>query len=436
MKILYVLLPILVIGVVCGYTLPGHVVQGDIDMYGNLVYNSTTPVNGTDLSTKSYVDTAVACMDFVTKSDHQLAYDVIVYKDGSDVIAKYRNGTTVASGTSFTDDSSVIMSAINALTADRVRKELLVVIGDYHAESVITIPSYTIVDFSLATVERYFDDGPLINTSDYAQFVDIIGGRFDARGSVTSGTIGIELMYASNCTVQGCYVENTDLMGIIANYGGSFNQITRCTVYNSGNDGIDLNSNSFSYIDHCTVIYPEGTTEATCTAYDLYDACEGCSVVECVAYNPGGTGVSVESYDHQVLHCTVSLNHIHAPHTAGIIIATTGSADPPRYIEVSYNTIRTAGDQGILDSGGWYNDFSHNQLYTCVGNGIELASTTLDTVTFNTVVQCGLTGINETGTTDYSLVLGNTAWGNTVSGAHIIGAGSLVSGTVWNRLSN
>lgn len=56
MRLVYLLLPILIIGISTGYTLPGHNVKGDINMYGNAIYNSTTPVNDTDLATKQYVD--------------------------------------------------------------------------------------------------------------------------------------------------------------------------------------------------------------------------------------------------------------------------------------------------------------------------------------------------------------------------------------------
>ena len=52
----YAIIAILCLGVVHGYTLPGHTVQGTIDMYGNKVLNSTTPVNDTDLVTKGYAD--------------------------------------------------------------------------------------------------------------------------------------------------------------------------------------------------------------------------------------------------------------------------------------------------------------------------------------------------------------------------------------------
>jgi len=38
------------------YTLPGHTVKGNIDLYGNKILNITTPVNDTDVSTKKYVD--------------------------------------------------------------------------------------------------------------------------------------------------------------------------------------------------------------------------------------------------------------------------------------------------------------------------------------------------------------------------------------------
>ena len=56
MKLVYFLIPILVIGLSMAYTLPGHTVKGNIDMYGNGILNITTPVNDTDVSTKKYVD--------------------------------------------------------------------------------------------------------------------------------------------------------------------------------------------------------------------------------------------------------------------------------------------------------------------------------------------------------------------------------------------
>lgn len=56
MSIKYILIAILCVSIVHGYTLPGHTVKGNIDMYGNKVLNSTTPLNDSDLVTKGYAD--------------------------------------------------------------------------------------------------------------------------------------------------------------------------------------------------------------------------------------------------------------------------------------------------------------------------------------------------------------------------------------------
>lgn len=183
MKLLCVCLIVFcVIGVSLAYTLPGHTVKGNIDMYGNKVINSTTPVNDTDLSTKKYVDDSVAG-GTVVPSDLWTK----INKSGdtmSGVLAMGSNKITgVANGTAAQD--SVALSQLQQ-PGSNITYDGYVQSGSLRPQTKYQIFRYTLPWTSLGATVALRDDGWPVSIGDN---VTVIQAALDAAHAAGGGQI-------------------------------------------------------------------------------------------------------------------------------------------------------------------------------------------------------------------------------------------------------
>lgn len=347
-------------------------------------------------------------------------YAIAVYKSGTSVIAEFRNGTKIYTGTYNTNDARAINYAFSNLTAGRTWKERVVVRGNFRTEAMLSVPSYTIADFSQACISRYCDGGeevPIMRTTQAATCVDFIGGSWDGRKASVDGGKGLELYYATNSTIQGVYVKATDFQGIAANPTGSYITFSNDRVTTAGNDGIMMNGVLYGVISNCYSYY---------NAHSGYDTYSGCSYITVSggAYNFNGMrGAGIESAAALTENIAVVGATFYGNTLDGCMLATTGAAVGPRYVSITGCNFIGNGGCGIVDIAGWYNNLYGNQFRTNGVDGIQLQGTTNDLCSNNVFESNVGYAINEQTACVNTFSLGNVAWGNGHSW-HIIGSGS------------
>lgn len=165
--------------------------QGTITMRaGNDInLNPTTPGNfeawGGNVNNATYVNTS-----YVIGDPAILSYDVYVYIDGSDVVARYRNGSIIYTGTTGTNDAAAINAGISMLdTYSRSIK----MSGYFSLESTVNISvDRMLFDASGAAFKPAANDTDLFNLSADNMIVEINriygNSKTGCRGIVLSGS--------------------------------------------------------------------------------------------------------------------------------------------------------------------------------------------------------------------------------------------------------
>jgi len=106
------------------------------------------------------------------------------------------------------DDASVIQSALDSLTPERVWKERVVIRGDFLLSGAINVPSYTVLDLTGARLKINAIDW--IIRCDDATNIEIIGGVLDGnREKQEKADVGgIYGNPCDNVIVEGTHVKN------------------------------------------------------------------------------------------------------------------------------------------------------------------------------------------------------------------------------------
>ena len=135
-------------------------------------------------------------------------YSAIVYKEGDEVRAEDWKGRKIASGEAGVDDASVIQSALDSLTPERVWKERVVIRGDFLLSGAINVPSYTVLDLTGARLKINAIDW--IIRCDDATNIEIIGGVLDGNreNQEKADVGGIYGNPCDNVIVEGTHVKN------------------------------------------------------------------------------------------------------------------------------------------------------------------------------------------------------------------------------------
>lgn len=326
-------------------------------------------------------------------------------------IAVRSNGIPVAVGS---NNSTVINTAISALSAGRTWKETVILSGNFQLGSTIILPSYTILDARQASLDLYANT-KLLDTDSGATQINVVGGTWNGRKASVSGEIGLELHACTYSSLEGVTVLDTDLQGIAINYGGDHINLVQCNVSGAGNDGIVLNSVDFANVVSCT------SEHNAHSGIDFYDGSSLCSVAGgSFSYN-GYRGIAIESATYATNFIAVEGSQLYNNSMDGVMLATTGAGGTPRHCTITNCRIIANYGSGINDQGGWYNMFTGNQIYSNHVDGIYLSGTTLDRCSENILVSNTGYGIKEYSSASNTHAHGNTAWGN--------GAGYSIGGT-------
>jgi len=178
--------------------------------------------------------------------------------------------------------------------------------------------------------------GDVVHVS--ANQVNISEFSFTNSGSSQFEDAGLEISYASNCSVENCFSFGNGYAGFRLNYVSN-SQICNCDAFDNlgtGNPGIYLRYCSNIQITHCNCYnnvggirinhYSKNVNVANCTTYNntvngivLLQGANNNTIKNCTSYNNGvdGAGISVtKGYDgpsprdNKIIGCTAYGNYV------------------------------------------------------------------------------------------------------------------------------
>jgi hypothetical protein len=184
--------------------------------------------------TQMYLD-SINRTDVLANPEQPTSYTI--YTEGSDYNAK--NGSTGQIDYSGTVASTVIQNSLNGLTSGRTNKERVTLKGDFTLTSTLTIPSYTILDMSEAsiTLGANVHAMTITNTTD----IELLGGIFNGVKATYNGDVwaGIGGTNATRILIKGTVLHDFEGKGIfITRLIDS--AIENVVCYNNDQDGIYL----------------------------------------------------------------------------------------------------------------------------------------------------------------------------------------------------
>ena len=384
----------------------------------------------------------------------------VIYKNGTTYYAQ--NGQTGVNDYSGTAASTVIQSALNALTSGRTWKEKVVLKGDFTFTSTVTIPSYTILQIVGKITSSAWTLTPVIRNSDQTNGntdIEIVGGIFDGvsgtdvTGQETS-TI-IEFLKVQRYLIQGVQFRNVSGECIwngstTANTGNSYGVIRDCIVddgkcggfvcFLGGSKKVSVSDNKIYTWDTPLVIY--NGTEIHVAHNEL-----------CANSNGGGPGIEIIPQQTTDVTQDISAtdNIISSSAGKGIWIHHNNAqnAGTISNITIENNTIRNIGGSnptgrvGIeMNIWGAIDKIKliRNTIISAPDQGIFLANNSTNSVlndsqiTDNIIISPGAEAMRLIGIQN-SIISNNRIQGSTGTGIHII---ALDSTTIskYNQIKN
>jgi len=389
------------------------------------------------------------------------------------------------------NNSTVINDALNTLTAERTWKEKVLLKGNFTINDVIKVPSYTALEIQgkLTLADGVNDN--MIENSDLTngnEQIEIRGGILDGnKVHQTSGhgiyfkgvtdvlvknvavknvkQYGIYLMHDPQCLafeIAGCTIESADSAGIVLWYAR--HGLVLGNIIKSCPEGIRTDDAAgYSVINHNFIIGSSyacnfvGLLETDVVGNEIRDSTRGVylqssSKANLLAGNHFD-GIAREAY---FIDSTSERNVISGVYIQGgspadtfdaiivngnlnmianVVIRATEGAEW-QYV----NGVTVGGTNNVILGVVVYhgaadgihvtgNDtvVSSCQLYNCGGDGIEIVDAFRTIVSSNRITGCGGYGVNETGTSDYTLLDGNILTNN-VAGSHTVDAVNSVIG--------
>jgi len=238
----------------------------------------------------------------------------IIYKE--DVTIYALNGSSGKIDYSGTDASTVIQSAIDALTNGRTWKEKVVLKGDFEIGAKIRIPSYTILEILGKVKLANNVNAIMFDNDDYSggnSDIEIIGGELDGNKANQTTGHGIYFNNVSRVIIRGIY------------------------VHNCKDDGIKLESCSEAFISEALIESNDGNGLVLKTTTD--------SQITDIVSNSNGSGTVGEGlYIHtNSLRNRVENSEFNSNNKTGITISITSTNN-----QMVNCIVKGNGDSGIL----------------------------------------------------------------------------------------
>jgi len=217
---------------------------------------------------------------------YQFPADILVFKfdfAGTTHVCAVRGGAGAwvlvdYEVSSATNDSAVIQSALNGLTAGRDWKEKVIVRGDYTLGVKLTVPSYTVLEIQgKLTLADGVNDNMIENsdTTNGNTDIEICGGLLDGNRANNAGNLaGIYLDNVENCTVKDCRVINCARWGIYLGHA-SYCHIYGCKCSNSGQHGIMVDDHVYYNTVENNICYDNGNHGISLEVYAEHNSIVG-----------------------------------------------------------------------------------------------------------------------------------------------------------------
>jgi alpha-L-fucosidase len=244
--------------------------------------------------------------------------------NGSMVSANDANGRLIANGTAGVDDAAVINRALESLPADRMRKENVILEGNFTARERILIPSYTIFNLrGRITAVMYTNalyEGVIQNSGGVAgnKEIELSGGTYDNNRSshylsVYTNVAGLKIngvTFTQDDTNDSGAVEIRSQGVDIVNC--TFRHIWIVNVIDGAKDVM---------IRNCTFkdLYDSGLSIGTGMPYPVYDMRNISVINNTMELDEQALGFGVEFFGN-VYDSTVEDNTIRRPYLDGIIL--------------------------------------------------------------------------------------------------------------------
>jgi len=193
-------------------------------------------------------------------------WDYMCFKYNNEYYAKDRFGHIPYSGT---DAREVINNTLNALTAGRTKKEMVLLHGDFTIKDSIIVNDYTFLAIlgRIKLIDSSGHSNPLITNSDHTngnKFIEIVGfgGVIDGnRTTNPDGNIGIYLNAASGGEIVDCSIRNLDFLKTSHNavrvIRGQRQLLENCRAFDILTHGFYYHYASNSMVNNCFIDYSE-----------------------------------------------------------------------------------------------------------------------------------------------------------------------------------
>jgi hypothetical protein len=361
----------------------------------------------------------------------------IIYKDGSTYYAQ--NGFTGLVDFTGATASTVINSAMGALTGGRTWQEKVVVKGIITITAQVQVPSYTILDFSQAKFDSSIaSNTQIIVNSDPSggnTYIEIIVGDLDGNNLLGTDGIGVYLTKCSYSTVRGGTIHD------INSYNGravDFNACQKSQIVDVTGIGIGRQTGMIrGESSDCDIINCRAYDQAQATggSFTIYGGsgatlCTRCRIIGCTVNN-AVSGCEIYQYadDCSVEYCNI--------YNIGMVAIQLGvnNANLCTNLKAIGNTIKNTNDTGIIIFAD-KTIVSGNTIASIIGVGIG-------THIEPTIKLCSITGNEITGFgngIEIGRVSGGSSWntitGNTITSSLVDCGIQAYSGSTYNRISN
>lgn len=332
-----------------------------------------------------------------------------------------------------TADDVEIQAAIDALTVGRTHKETIKLTGKFNISSVISVPSYTVIDMSEALI--YLTSGSnceiFNNATSPVYYVDVFGGEINGNktgntAGAAEGAIGISAAYSNFTNV---YIHDFAGTGIYCGrsiyVNTNFNIIKDCTNGGITQDTDDYGEIKGNYIYKCATA--GGKSSIIVKDHKLVD---GNIIID------GGANCQIFGTEYD----TITNNELANGDGMGIAYF--------KYSLVANNTIYNVAKNAIDSGGDGYNTITGNTIDTVTatgGTGAGITNTHDSTITGNTIKNTAYAGIYVCPGENNLVISGNTmdTCGTTSDAAgiyitttatttsNILITGNLITGSTW-----
>lgn len=413
----------------------------------------------------------------IEPNSFQTEASYIVFKDGDYI--KARNGRTGEVEFSGTDASTVIQSALNALTPNRHWMEKIVLKGDFVIKVQqgqfygLRLDAYTEIEIDGSLKFADSQNNYFIVT--YAKPIKIHGGTIDGNGAsqttkcpiiyLGSGSGDVEIydvafvdspeaiwtVATANLSIHDCSFTGSNYwFAITLAYDTSDVKITNNYFYNNQKGGVDVCKAEHVVISNNIFLNTPTNQDAgaihlaSANVGDVEDVTISGNVIEWTVNPsiPHGYGICVATYINTVTVVSNVINgHEMTGYETGIYLHGATSAGETFNVAIIGNVVKEMGGNGIIITYSKYVTALGNTILNCgqdtsktneQRSGIELASSSYCTVSGNVILDNQGTptqtyGILETSVCDYNRISYNELYGNTIQPILKIGAHTKVA---------